>query len=87
MKMAITENGHTAMANRALSYFSKGAYLKELMEGITFYEFANALYKNFDDSYEKICENLKAALNALYRNERSERTDHECNGQYSEVSE
>lgn len=65
MKMAITENGHTAMANRALSYFSKGAYLKELMEGITFYEFANALYKNFDESYEKICENLKAALNAF----------------------
>ena len=44
MKMSIADNGHTAMANRALSYFSKGAYLKEVLEGITFYEFANNLY-------------------------------------------
>lgn len=65
MKMSIADNGHTAMANRALSYFSKGAYLKEVLEGITFYEFANNLYKNFEDSYEDICTKLKAALHAF----------------------
>ena len=65
MKMSITDNGHTAMANRALSYFSKGAYLKEVLEGITFYEFANNLYKNFDASYEDICKSLKAAIHAF----------------------
>ncbi|MDE6761972.1 MAG: insulinase family protein [Lachnospiraceae bacterium] len=65
MKMSIADNGHTAMANRALSYFSKGAYLKEVLEGITFYEFANNLYKNFDDSYEDICTKLKAAIHAF----------------------
>ncbi|MBO5469429.1 MAG: insulinase family protein [Lachnospiraceae bacterium] len=69
MKMTITDNGHTAMANRALSYFSKGAYLKEMLEGITFYEFANALYKNFDESYDNICRNLKAALASMARPE------------------
>lgn len=65
MKMNIADAGHTAMANRALSYFSKGAYLKELLEGITFYEFANSLLKNFDSKYDEICENLKAALHAF----------------------
>lgn len=65
MKMSIADNGHTAMANRALSYFSKGAYLKELLEGITFYEFANNLYKNFDASYEEICTKLKEAIHAF----------------------
>lgn len=65
MKMNIADAGHTAMANRALSYFSKGAYLKELLEGITFYEFANHLLKNFDEQYNDICEKLKMALRAV----------------------
>lgn len=65
MKMNITDSGHTAMANRAISYISKSAHLKELLEGITFYEFANDLYKNFDVRYDEICENLQAALHAI----------------------
>ena len=69
MKMGIQESGHTATANRALSYFSKAAYLKEVMEGITFYEFVNDLYKNFDASYEDICEKLKAAIHAFAKPE------------------
>lgn len=69
MKMGIQDNGHTATANRALSYFSKGAYLKEVMEGITFYEFVNGLYKSFDSSYEDICEKLKAAIHAFAKPE------------------
>ena len=69
MKMGITDSGHIAMAGRVMSYVSKGAYVKELMEGIGFYEFANALNKNFDDSYEGICKNLKAALHVLAKPE------------------
>lgn len=69
MKMSITESGHTATANRAMSYFSKGAYLKEVLEGITFFEFVNDLYKNFDASYEDICKKLKAAVHALAKPE------------------
>lgn len=65
MKMSIPDNGHTAMANRALSYFSKGAYLKELMEGITFYEFVDDLYKHFEERYEDICDKLQKALHAM----------------------
>ncbi|MDE6627175.1 MAG: insulinase family protein [Lachnospiraceae bacterium] len=65
MKMGITDNGHTATANRAMSYFSKGAYLKEILEGITFYEFVSELYKDFENSYEEICQKMKEALHAL----------------------
>lgn len=65
MKMSIPENGHMSMANRAMSYFSKAAYLKELMEGITFYEFVSDLNKHFEEKYGEICDNLKAALHAM----------------------
>lgn len=69
MKMGIQDNGHSATANRAMSYFSKSAYLKEIMEGITFFELVNDLYKNFDASYEEICNKLKAALHAFAKPE------------------
>lgn len=65
MKMSIPENGHTAMANRVLSYFSKGAYLKEILEGITFYEFVEDLYRYFEERYEEVCDKLKRALHAM----------------------
>ena len=65
MKMSIPDSGHTAMANRALSYFSAGAYLKEIMEGITFYEFVSDLYKRFDECYDEIFEKLNAAIHAF----------------------
>lgn len=69
MKMSIPDNGHTAMANRALSYFSKGAYLKEILEGITFYEFVEDLYQHFEERYEDICDKLKRALHAMAKPE------------------
>lgn len=69
MKMNIQDSGHTSMANRALSYFSKGAYLKEVLEGITFYEFASDLYKHFDERYDETCNKLKAALHAFAKPE------------------
>lgn len=65
LKMGIMDSGHIAMAGRVMSYVSKGAYVKEMMEGIGFYEFADALNKNFDEAYEGICKNLRAALHAL----------------------
>ena len=69
MKMGIMDSGHVAMAGRVLSYLSKGAYVKELMEGIGFYEFVNALNKNFEESYDSICKNLKEVLHAFTKPE------------------
>ena len=69
MKMSIMDSGHTAMANRAKSYFSQSAYVKELIDGIGFYEFLNALNKDFDAKYEEICEKLSLALRAFAKKE------------------
>ncbi len=69
MKMGIMDSGHVAMAGRVLSYMSKGAYVKELMEGIGFYEFISSLNKNFDEAYDGICKNLKAALKVFTKPE------------------
>lgn len=69
MKMSIIDSGHVAMAGRVMSYLSAGAYIKEMMERIGFYEFITALNKNFEDSYESICKNLKAALHVLAKPE------------------
>ena len=69
LKMGIMDSGHVSMAGRVMSYVSKGAYIKEIMEGIGFYEFVEALNKNFDEAYEGICKNLKAALHVLAKPE------------------
>ena len=50
--------GHAAAANRALSYFSKSALVKEKMEGIDFYEFIKDIEEHFDDRYDSLAENL-----------------------------
>lgn len=69
MKESIQESGHMAMGYRAMSYFSKSAYVREIFEGISFYEFVADLYKNFDDKYDVICKKLCEALGAMTQKE------------------
>ena len=69
LKESIQENGHVAMASRASSYFSKAAYLKEVMEGISFYDFIAKLNKNFDARYEETCDKLKQLIHAFAKKE------------------
>ena len=47
VKMGLSSQGHVTAANRALSYISPGAYFKETIEGISFYEFIDVLDKEF----------------------------------------
>lgn len=65
LKVSISESGHTAMAVRALSGISKGAWCKEQMEGIAFYDFLSELNRNFDASYDMLCEKLNEALHSF----------------------
>lgn len=69
LKESIQEGGHVAMATRAASYFSKSAYLKELIDGIAFYEFMADLNKNFEEKYDEICDNLLKTLHAISKKE------------------
>jgi len=50
--------GHAASANRALSYFSKSALAKEMMDGIDFYEFVKDLEEHFEERYESLAKGL-----------------------------
>ncbi len=62
LKMGITSSGHTSAANRALSYFSKSAYFKEVTEGISSYEFIDDICKNFEARKEGLVAGMKESL-------------------------
>lgn len=69
MKVSMQEAGHLTVSSRACSYFSKSAYLKELTDGITFYQFVNDIYKNFDAKYDEVCEKLQGVIHAFSKPE------------------
>lgn len=61
--------GHAAAANRALSYLSDSAYIKEIMEGIDFYLFIKNLEENFEEEYECLADKLNAVRTMIFRKE------------------
>lgn len=62
LQMALNSAGHVVASLRATSYFSKKAYLKELINGIAFYQFVEDLEKNFEDKKEELIANIKEIL-------------------------
>ncbi len=70
LKVSIAESGHISMAMRALSGISKGAWCKEQIDGIAFYDVLSELNRNFDASYEALCGKLKEALRAVAASEK-----------------
>lgn len=59
--------GHAAAANRALSYISEQALVKEQMEGIDFYAFAKGLEEHFEEEYDNLAEKLKMAQKMIFQ--------------------
>lgn len=70
VKMGLSSQGHVTAANRALSYISPGAYFKETIEGISFYEFIDVLDKEFDNKKEEIGVGLKTAIEHILRRDK-----------------
>ena len=62
VKMELSASGHITAANRALSYFSKGAAFKEATEGIAFYEFIEDIDRHFEDKKESLVKGMKESL-------------------------
>lgn len=58
--------GHSAAANRALSYLNKQALAKEVTEGITFYEFIKDLEENFEEKYESLAAGLSKVRELIF---------------------
>ncbi|TCT15663.1 hypothetical protein EDC18_103373 [Natranaerovirga pectinivora] len=69
LQMFLNGSGHTAAANRALSYFSKLAFYKEMVSGITYYRFVEELVKDYDTKKQDIIEKLNALVKYLFRRE------------------
>lgn len=59
--------GHAAAANRALSYISEQALVKEQMEGIDFYAFVKGLEEHFEEEYDNLAEKLKMAQKMIFQ--------------------
>lgn len=61
--------GHASAANRALSYISESACVKEIMEGIDFYLFIKNLEENFDAEYENLAKGLNDVRQMIFTKE------------------
>lgn len=69
LKMEFSSAGHKTAAGRALSYVSEGCLYKEIMEGITFFEFLDDLYKNYDEKADAFIIGLKEAKEVIFTKE------------------
>lgn len=58
--------GHAAAANRALSYLSDFALVKEQMEGIDFYSFIKNLEENFEEEYDNLAIQLEKVRKMIF---------------------
>ena len=65
LKMSFGSGGHKTAAMRALSYVSEGTLYKEHMEGITFFEFLDDIYKNFDEKADELIAGLEEAKETI----------------------
>ena len=66
MRSEITNAGHLAMANRAMSYFDQGAKYKEIMESIDYYETLVDWNEHFEERKENLIANLKKTAELLF---------------------
>ena len=66
MRSEITNAGHLAMANRAMSYFDQGAKYKEMMESIDYYETLVDWCEHFEDKKVEIVKNLQETAKLLF---------------------
>lgn len=67
LKIQLTETGHKTAANRAMSYFSKYAAYREVIQGVTMYESVKKWYENFEDEYEHIVEGMRNVSRAIFQ--------------------
>ncbi len=66
LQMSLNQSGHVAAVMRSTSYFSESTYLKELMNGIKFYNFVEELDKNFDARKEELKIKLKETVEKIF---------------------
>lgn len=69
LQMNINSSGNAVAVNRAISYYSKLAYYKELIGGVSFYQTVDRIERNFEEEKESLIEGLKALMLHIFRPE------------------
>ncbi|MCI8418436.1 MAG: insulinase family protein [Lachnospiraceae bacterium] len=69
LQMVMNTAGHSMASLRALSYFSRSAYLTDLTGGVAFYELIEGLEADFAGRKEEFIQNLQELVNLLIRRE------------------
>jgi hypothetical protein len=70
LKNDMVASGHLTASGRALSYVSPIGVVKELTEGLDYYNYVSSLDDNFEESYEELAKSLKAVLSEILVKER-----------------
>ncbi len=69
LSSALTYRGNSTAALRALSYYSKPAYINEYLRGIEFYNFITDLNEHFEEKYQEIIQSLEELIQRIFRKE------------------
>lgn len=69
LEMSFLSNGHSVAVNRATSYFSQGAWFKEKIEGIEFYQFICDILKHYEERKAEVIGKLKRLCRKVFRKE------------------
>lgn len=67
LKDELLSGGHMTAAGRAISYISPIGVIKEMTEGVDYYEYLADLDDHFDERYEQLAADLKDVLGQLLR--------------------
>lgn len=65
----LISSGHSVVASRAMSYFSRPAAIQEQVNGMPFYRLVADLEKNFDSRREDLQHKLEALVRCIFRPE------------------
>ena len=65
--MKFQSSGHTTAALRALAYASPSAQLKDMTNGIAFYEKVNEILEHYEECREKLSEKLSELSKRIFR--------------------
>lgn len=66
MQMRFQSSGHSVAVNRAMSYYSEHGVFKEVIQGITFYEFVENITANYGQMKDAIIGKLKELIEMVF---------------------
>ena len=70
LKTGFSSAGHKTASMRALSYVSEGCRYKEWIEGISFFEFLDDIYKHYDEKADSLIAGMKEAQKKIFTEEK-----------------